>query len=200
MQRLLSLAKVLSPAAVLAASYLLPLEIDIAIAAAAAVAIALIDRAMLKSAAVALALFVGAYTFLTVLASLVSGAPIAIAKSVAALASIVLVSFLAARFISVSDVLNVLGASRASIFIAMALALAREIPRASEVSTVIRRNYGLPRAIASLPLVIGVEIIERSIEYAEQLCLAVPRICLDVYRGSDRPHHLAAGMRGSQRP
>ena len=186
---MLSLAKLVAIALILASLYALPTLADLAIAVASLALLAILDRGALKTVAIVLATLGGFYAFATVLTIVASGAPVALGKGLAVLLAVVPVSFLSMKVVTIRDVVEVLGRTRASMFIAIALLIARSAPRASFVSKVIRRNYGSLRALLYSPITIGVEIVERSIEYAEQLCIAAPEICLG---GPDRPHHLAA--------
>ncbi len=190
MRRLSSFARVALAISLIVAAWCLPLGPRLVAVTIVLAALCLRNPRLALAASITALSFTAFYAIawlaIWVLTSRGIGVPIDVLTR---LVGAVVASFLSSTIVRGIDVVNVFGVNRLSLAMVVAATLIKTLPRFSELATIVKRNYGWWAMFLRAPQVLGILLVEKSVEYVESLCLKIPELCLG---GPDQPLHSAA--------
>ncbi len=191
MERLLGLAKLGIVISLAVIPWFIPsVLVKAVIATLLAVIIALRDRGLAIAMVLTASLFLSFFCFTWLIASFFSKLCLsALANLATSMLASIAASFLMPAIVRIVDVVKLVGVSKVGLTMLLTLAILKKVPKFREIYGMIKINYGPKYAMLRATYVIGALVLEKSIEYAEQICLKIPEACLG---GPDQPLHSAA--------
>jgi len=193
MQKSLCLAKLIAISLMLCSICLIPVKLSVVVCLVSLLILLFKDREMLVKCLKTATVFTVTYVCMALVVYLAVGMDISLSLTMTIpvavrLFTICVASFLVPYVVGVFEITKVLGFSILGLLLSTTISILRSLPKISEIRRVIELNYGYSKPFSEIK-VLALIIVEKSIEYTEQLCLKLPSVCVgDLTHRIIQPH------------